>query len=149
MLCWWKSETWKFSFIKWVDEGQITTMKDLENWCVKSLYSLWCRINAWNVSFLSFMLTLMTSFDKTLLLDDTCIMTLLHLKHTIYRHISSLFGCYLWQVLPLWTVFPSSGFKGQKFSKLWLVRLQIIWQALNQRYDWKYQSLFFPSLFPR
>ena len=27
----WESETWKFSFVKEVDKGQITTMKDLES----------------------------------------------------------------------------------------------------------------------
>ena len=28
----WESETWKFGFIKRVDKGRITTVKDLESW---------------------------------------------------------------------------------------------------------------------
>ena len=32
VLCWWESETWKFCFIKQVDKGRISTLKDLESW---------------------------------------------------------------------------------------------------------------------
>jgi len=28
----WESETWKLGFIKRVDKGRITTVKDLESW---------------------------------------------------------------------------------------------------------------------
>ena len=31
-LCQWESETWKFGFIKQVDKGRVTTVKDLESW---------------------------------------------------------------------------------------------------------------------
>ena len=32
VLCRWKSETWKFCFIKRVDKSRITNEKDLESW---------------------------------------------------------------------------------------------------------------------
>ena len=35
VLCQSETDTWKFGFMKPVDKGQITTVKDLKSWCFK------------------------------------------------------------------------------------------------------------------
>ena len=35
VLHWWENDIQKFGFIKWVDKGQITTVKDSESWHFK------------------------------------------------------------------------------------------------------------------
>ena len=67
--CQWEIET--LAFIKWVDKGRITTMKDLESWCFE--HKLFIRVNDKGLTlqmsaiqiFRNVNLSLINSFDKT------------------------------------------------------------------------------------
>ena len=69
----WESEAWKFGFIKRVDKGQFTTLKDLKSWCFEGLVrvkfcsdkGLLLKTSACQICHSCNNWTFINSFDKT------------------------------------------------------------------------------------